>query len=40
MHWMRDEVKFESKEALVAALKADRTRALGLLTSTTKPGKA
>ena len=40
MHWMRGEVKFDSKEALVAALEADRTRALGLLASSTKPGAA
>lgn len=40
MHWMRSEVKFDSKEALVAALEADRTRALGLLASSTKPGAA
>ena len=40
MHWMRGEVKFDSKEALVAALEADRTRALGLLASSSKPGAA
>ena len=34
---MRGEVKFDSKEALVAALEADQG-ALGLLASSTKPG--
>jgi FAD synthase len=40
MHWMRGEVKFDSKKALVAALEADRTKALNLLASSPKPGMA